>query len=478
MSGTGGKRVVVVGGVACGAKAASRLRRLRPDWDITIVDKSDTLSYAACGMPFFLEGAVPDFKELLSTPAGVIRDANFFRNVKGIHVLTGHMATGVDRSRKAVLMVDVETGGAKELPYDYLVLATGASPVMPDLPGIDLNGVSPLWTPRNALEIRSALDGGTVKEAVVVGAGLVGLEAAEAMAKRGVRVTVVELLDRPLAALLDHEFGARLAKAIRSYGVEFIPSCKVEGFEGSCGVLSGVVTDRGTISAQLALVSVGVRPNSQLAKDAGLEIGAAGGVKVDPSMRTSDPYIYAGGDCVETYNRVTGGPARQPMGSTANRHGRVIADNIAGVGGQFNGIIGTAVMRFFKHTVGRTGLSEEAARQAGFDPVGVTVTGSDKPHFMEGSGPVVIRIVADRKTRRVLGGQLFGAGQVDKRLDVLACAVYSAMTVDQLADMDHAYAPPFSSALDVMTHAANHLRNLLDQHVNTCLLYTSPSPRD
>ncbi|EHM10882.1 NAD(FAD)-dependent dehydrogenase [Thermanaerovibrio velox DSM 12556] len=467
MSDTGVKKVLVIGGVACGAKAASRLRRLRPDWEITIVEKSDTLSYAACGMPFFLEGAVPDFKELLSTPAGVIRDVNFFRNVKGIQVFTGHMATGIDRSRKAVSLVNVETGASQELSYDYLVIAAGASPVIPDLPGIDLNGVSPLWTPRNALEIRSALDGGNVKEAVVVGAGLVGLEAAEAMAKRGIKVTVVELLDRPLAALLDGEFGALLAKAIRSYGVEFIPSCKVEGFEGDCGVLSGVRTDQGVIKAQLALVSVGVRPNVQLAKDAGLEIGPAGGIKVDASMRTSDPFIYAGGDCVDTYNRVSRLPVRQPMGSTANRHGRVIADNIAGFNSEFHGVIGTAIMRFFDHTVGRTGLSEEAARQAGFDPVGVTVTGSDKPHFMKGSGTVVMRILADRKTRRVLGGQVFGTGQADKRLDVLACAVYSGMRVDELADMDHAYAPPFSSALDVMTHGANHLRNRLDGLVDT-----------
>lgn len=461
------QHVVVIGGVACGAKVASRLRRLKPQWDITIVDRSDTLSYAACGMPFFLEGAVPDFNELLSTPAGVIRDANFFRNVKGIQVLTGHMAVSMDRASKRVKLVSVESSEAKEISYDKLVLATGASPVIPNIPGIDLNGVSPLWTPRNALQIRSAMDGGNVREAVVVGAGLVGLEAAEAMAKRGIKVTVVELLDRPLAALLDGEFGSMLAKAIRDYGVEFIPSCRVEGFEGDCGSLSSVRTDRGSIPAQLALVSVGVRPNVQLAADSGLELGPTGGIKVDQFMRTSDPDIYAGGDCVETHNRITGGPVRQPMGSTANRHGRVIADNLAGLGVRFNGVIGTAVMRFFNHTVGRTGLSQEDAHRLGFDPVGVTVTGSDKPHFMAGSSPVVIRTLADRKTRRVLGAQLFGTGQVDKRLDVLACAAYSGMTVDQLADLDHAYAPPFSSALDVVTHGANHLRNLLDGHVVT-----------
>ncbi|ACZ18343.1 pyridine nucleotide-disulphide oxidoreductase dimerization region [Thermanaerovibrio acidaminovorans DSM 6589] len=467
MAGSDSKRVVVVGGVACGAKAASRLRRLKPHWDVTIIERSDTLSYAACGMPFFLEGAVPDFKELLSTPAGVIRDANFFRNVKGIQVLTNHLALEVDRAAKVVRAVDSSTGERKEIPYDKLVLATGASPVVPDLPGVDLAGVSPLWTPRNALEIRCALDSGNVSRAVVVGAGLVGLEAAEAMAKRGIKVTVVELLDRPLAALLDGEFGAALAKAIRSYGVEFVPCCRVMGFEGEGGSLRRVITDKGDFDAQLALVSVGVRPNSQLAADSGLEIGPTGGIKVDSHMMTSDPDVYAGGDCVETFNTVTGRPVRQPMGSTANRHGRVIADNLVGMGTCFNGVIGTAVMRFFNHTVGRTGLSEQAAREAGFDPVGVTVTDPDRPHFMAGSAPVVLRILADRNSRRVLGAQLIGTGQVDKRLDTLACAVYGGMTVDMLADMDHAYAPPFSSALDVLTHGANHLRNRLDGLVET-----------
>ncbi|EFQ22615.1 FAD-dependent pyridine nucleotide-disulfide oxidoreductase [Aminomonas paucivorans DSM 12260] len=463
-----GKNVLVVGGVACGAKVAARLRRLDPERTIRILEKGDTLSYAACGLPFLVGGTVPELKDLITTPVGVVRDAHFFRAVKDVEVLTGHLATRIDRAARVVTAVETATGEEKSFPYDQLVLATGASPVLPPLPGADLPGVTPLWNPSDALSMKQALDAGSVREAVVVGAGLVGLEAAEALVERGVKVTVVELLGHPLAALLDRDFGALMAQALRAAGVDFRSGTRVTGFEGEKGVLSGVRVEGEVIPAQLALVAVGVRPNVQLARDAGLEIGALGGILVDRQGRTSDPDIFAGGDCVQTFHALTGATVRQPMGSTANRQGRVIADNLAGLDTPFGGVLGTAVLRFGKTTAGRTGLSEEAAREAGFDPVGVTVTNADIPHFMPGSAPLVLRLLADRSTRRLLGAQVFGPGRGDKRLDVLATACACGATVDVLADVDLAYAPPFSSALDVVTHGANALRNKLDGRMDSC----------
>ena len=463
-----GRNVLVVGGVACGAKTAARLRRLDPEARIRILEKGDTLSYAACGLPFLVGGSVPELKDLLSTPVGVVRDAHFFRAVKDVEVFTGHLATRIDRAARTVTAVETATGTEKVFDYDQLVLATGASPVIPPLPGVDLPGVTPLWNPADALAMRQALDAGSVGEAVVVGAGLVGLEVAEALVERGVKVTVLELMDRPLPALLDRDFGALAAKALREAGVDFRPGTRVVGFEGEDGVLAGVRTEEGFVPAQLALVSVGVRPNVQLAREAGLTIGPLGGIAVDRHQRTSDPDIYAGGDCVDTFHALTGAPARQPMGSTANRQGRVIADNLAGMDTVFGGVLGTAILRLFRTTAGRTGLSEEGARAAGFDPVGVTATNGDIPHFMPGSAPLVVRLLADRGTRRLLGAQIFGAGRADKRLDVLATACASGATVDVLADADLAYAPPFSSALDVVTHGANALRNKLDGRMDSC----------
>lgn len=454
-----GKKVLIVGGVACGGKVAARLRRLDPKAEITVLEKGEFLSYAGCGLPFYVQGIVKEYRDLMSTPIGVIRDAAFFRKVKQVDVHTRHMATRIDRREQKVIALDLSTGQEKEFHYDELVLATGGSPVRPPLPGVDLNHVYTLWTMDDALAMRSTLDAGKINKAVIVGGGLVGLEVVEALHARGVEVSVVEAMDRPLPALFDEEFSSRVRKVLEKKGVHFYGGEKVTEILGEGSDVTGIRTDARELPCDMVLMAIGVKPNTLLASEAGLAIGPTGGIAVNSSMRTSDPHIYAGGDCVETFHLLTGKVTRQPMGSTANRQGRVIADAIAGREADFKGVLGTAILRLFEFTAGRTGLSVEAAREAGFDPISVSIMNSDKPHFMPGSAPVILQIVADHGTGRILGAQAFGPGDVSKRLDTLVAAITGGMTIDDLADADLAYAPPFSTALDPLTHAANTLRN-------------------
>ncbi|MBL3593923.1 MAG: FAD-dependent oxidoreductase [Synergistaceae bacterium] len=456
------KKVVVIGGVACGGKTAARLRRLDSEAEILVLEKGPYLSYAGCGLPYYVGGVVDEYRELMCTPAGVVRDANFFRKVKKVDVLTRHLATSIDRKAKTVTALDLETQQEKTFPYDNLVIATGSSPIRPPIPGVDLDKVFTLWTLDDALAMRAAIDGGSVRRAVIVGGGLIGIEVVEALLSRGIEVDVVDLLDRPLPNMIDEEFGSRLIKVMAKRGAAFYGGEKVLEIVGEGSRIKAVRTDKRELPADMVLLAVGVRANTQLAVDAGLEIGPSRGIVVDESMRTSDPDIYAGGDCVEVRHRITDEKVRQPMGSSANREGRVIADNIAGRQSTFGGVMGTSIMRFFDYTVGRTGLNEDVAREKGFDPITVTVTAADIPHFMPGAAWMVIKLVADRKTRRLLGGQLFGPGVVDKRLDALVSAITAGQTVDDLADTDLAYAPPYATALDPLTQAANAMRNKME----------------
>lgn len=461
------RKVLIVGGVACGAKTAARLARIAPEYDVTILERSEYISFAGCGFPYFVGDVVKEYKDLVSTPLGIVRDTAFFRNVKNITVHTKTLATTIDRQSKTVTATNISSGEERVYPYDDLVLATGASAIRPPIPGCDMNRVFTLWTMPDALAMKSAVDSGRVKSAIIVGGGLIGMEVVEALADRGISVSVVDLLPTPLPALVEEDFGLRVQKNIAAKGVRFYGGEKVVEILGDGVGVSAVRTDKRTIDADMVLMAVGIRPNTAMAKEAGLELAKNGTIIVDDRMRTSDPHIYAGGDCVQTKHLVTGRPVWQPMGSTANRQGRVIADAIAGLRSTFAGVIGTGILKLFECTIGRTGLNEAQAREAGYDPVSVLVYEPDRPHFMPGMGSMSIRLVADRNSRQILGAQLMGNGAVDKRLDSLVAAITAKMTVDDLADADFAYAPPFSTALDPTTHAANVLRNKMDGLMRT-----------
>ena len=461
------KRVLIIGGVACGAKTAARLARIAPHFQITVLERGEHLSFAGCGFPYFVGDVVKECKDLVSTPLGIIRDANFFRTVKNVTVHTGCLATKIDRERKRVTASDAATGAERVFPYDFLVLATGASPVRPPIPGNDLDRVFTLWTMPDALAMKSALGSGKVQSAVIIGAGLIGMEVVEALANRGISVSVVDVMPTPLPALVGEDFGLRIAKMLKQKGVSFFGGEKVTEIVGEGGGVTAVKTGVRTIPADMVLLAVGIRPNTTLAGESGLKLAPDGTLVVDDMLRTSDPSIYAGGDCVQSTHLITGKPVWQPMGSTANRHGRVIADNIAGLSTAFSGVLGTGILKLFSLTIGKTGLSEAQAREAGLDPVSIVVEEPDRPHFMPGMGGMTIRLIADKSTRKLLGAQIMGTGVVDKRLDALVAAISGGLTVDLLSDSDFAYAPPFSTALDPSTHAANSLKNKMDGLVRT-----------
>ena len=459
-------RVVIVGGVACGAKTAARLARVCPNAEITMLERGPDLSYANCGFPFYVGGEVANSTGLTHMGFGAARDADYFKEYASTRALTGHEVVRIDREKKQVVARVGATGEEKNFLYDKLVLATGASPIRPQIPGMELSNVFTLWTLRDAVAMRDVLDNETVRKVVIVGAGLVGAETAEMLKRRGLEVTLVDALPYPLMALAGEDGGAMLSTHLAKNGIAFCGSETVTALTGD-GRVEKVMTDKRELDADLVLISIGVRPNLDLARGAGLALGEKA-LRVDEFMRTSDPDIYAGGDCVESRCVVTGEYLWQPMGSVANRQGRVIADHIAGLKNSFGGVGRTAIARLFDWTVARTGLTFEEAKESGLSPVGMWVTAPDLPGFMSGSAPLFIRLVADLKTRRVLGGRLLGPGKIDKRLDLLATAVKGCLTIDELADVDSGYAPPFATAMDAITHAANALRNKIDGLLCSC----------
>jgi NADPH-dependent 2,4-dienoyl-CoA reductase/sulfur reductase-like enzyme/rhodanese-related sulfurtransferase len=461
------KRIVIVGGVACGPKAAARARRIDPDAQITIIEKGELLSYAGCGIPYFLSGDVKDVKGLMETPIGIVRDTVFFKNVKDITVLNRTLAESIDRKKKTVRTVNIADGSHSEIPYDKLVLATGGAPFIPNIPGRDsVNNVFTLCSQacvEDAVKIDQAISEEKLKNAVVIGGGLIGLEVTESLVRRGLSVTIIEMMDRILPGLFDAEMSAYLTRHLTEKGVTVMTGTKVAQITGDGqGNVDSVMTDRGPIAADFVLVAVGVKPNTTLAGDSGLEIGQLGGILIDEEMKTSDPDIYAGGDCVEQVGLVHGKRVNIPMGSTANKHGRVIGTNVAGGNEIFKGVCGTAIVKVFDYTAAATGLSEIAARKAGFDVQTILSPAPDKAHFYPGAKTIVIKLVADTKSRKLLGAQIIGPGDADKRIDVAAVALGFGATVDQVAGFDLGYAPPYSSAMDNIITAANIMRNKLD----------------
>jgi len=426
---------------------------------VTIVERQPYLSYAGCGMPYYLCDTVSDLDQLRTTQAGLLRDADYFQRLFGVTVELETEAVSIDRQRKQVVVRPTHGGEPRELPYDKLVLATGSRPFVPPFPGTDLPNVYCLSTLTEAETLkRAALEGGA-GSCVIVGGGLIGLECAEAFLTLGLEVTVIEALPHLAPALLDPEMAAILRQYLEEEDVTVRVEEPVREIVGQDGRAVGVRTDKATYEADLVLLAVGVRPNVDLAQQAGLDLGTTGAVAVDEFCRTSDPDIYAGGDCVECTHLVTGDPTYVPLGSTANKHGRIIGTNLAGGQATFPGIVGATVFQVLDYHVGRTGLTETQARQHGFEVVTAVCPGFDRPHYYPGHNRIVIKLVADRSTGRLLGVQVVGPGEVAKRVDVVTTLLTTGGTAAQLATLDLAYAPPFSQAMDLLLQAANMVEN-------------------
>jgi len=571
-------RVVVIGGVAAGPKIAAKVARLRPDAEVTLIEKGEHLSYAGCGLTYYISDVVREQKDLMATPAGVVRDPAFFKNVKNVTVHNRTEALEIDRKARRVRLRSLADGREWWIAYDKLALATGARAVVPPIPGVDLPNVFILKSIEDAERIKSVLAQENLKEIVIVGGGLIGVEAAEALVARGVRVTMIEMLAQVLTPL-DPEMAHHVEKHIQQKGVQVLAKTEVTAVEkgykfppsitptnaeesdmlefalqeyantvriplervdlGRVEVTPAllqsidpktaltysvfpvrvahdaihvafsdffnvqwlitvlktalqkeivprlarpdelerailtyyeplardalyVVMDYRRIACDAVIVAVGVRPEVGLAKQAGLKIGATGAIHVNKSMRTSDPRIYAAGDCAEMTHLVTSKPCWVPLGSTANKQGRVAAINVCGGKDRFPGILGSTIVKVFDFNVGVTGLSEKAAREAGYDVVTCLVPAADRADYYPGKKMLMLKLIADRATGRLLGAQAVGPGEAAKRLDVAATAITAGMTVEQVSKLDLCYAPPYSAALDNIITAANVIRNKIE----------------
>jgi NADPH-dependent 2,4-dienoyl-CoA reductase/sulfur reductase-like enzyme/rhodanese-related sulfurtransferase len=456
-------RILIIGGVAAGPKTAARARRLLPDAEITVVEKGQLISYGGCGLPFFLGGLIPDIEELMTTPSGVVRTVDFFDKAKAVRIRTGIIAEAIDREEKSVKVRHLESGTQEILPYDFLVLATGAEPAILPIEGMDLQRVFHLKHPDDAMKIKAAVKTKEIKKAVVIGAGLIGLEAADGLANSRVKVTVVDIAEQILPAILDQDMAVILRKKLERQGLNLMTGARVMALQGNqMGNVSRVITDKGEIEADLVIVAVGVRPKAELAQAAGLQLGAGGAIAVNQFLQTSDPYIYAGGDCVENTHLVSGRKVYVPQASYANKHGRVIADNLAGKRTVFPGILGTTGLQAFEHNIGRTGLGEAEAKALGFEVMTTTTAATDCAHYYPTKAGVITKLILEKNTGRLLGAQLLGPGDAIKRIDTLATVIKFGGTVEDIANLDTVYAPPYATAIDLTAAAANTARNKLD----------------
>ncbi len=446
------ERLVVVGGVAAGLSAASRARRVNPRMEIRVYEKGPDISYSACGLPYFIAGRVADADALrVYTP-------EFFRARRDIQVFTRHEVTEISPSRRRVTVLPLG-GGLEEVPFDRLVVATGAEPSRPNLPGLELSGVFHVNDLQAALALKRFLAEERPRRAAILGGGYIGLEMADALRQLGLEVTLfdhsanlLEAVDEEISALVEQELvrnGVRVAKPAKVEGVTGDRSRRVRrlAWEGASG---------GSAEVDCVILSTGVRPRARLAEAAGLRLGVAGAIAVNEFMESSAAAIYAAGDVAEARHLVSGKPVYVPLGTTANKQGRVAGENAAGGRARFGGIVGTAAVKVFNLEVARTGLSHAEARAAGFDVAVASIRASTRAGYLGGQ-PMAVRLLADRATGRLLGAQIASPEGVAKRVDILATALHAHMTVEQIASLDLSYAPPFAPVWDPVLIAAQEM---------------------
>lgn len=462
------KKVMIIGAVALGPKVACRLRRLDPDVEITLIDRDAIISYGGCGIPYYVGGDINDIEDLCKTSSHAIRDQSFFENNKGIKVLTRVEAKEIQRKEKRVKVCHLKTGKEEYLEYDKLVIATGAQAIRPPFPGANLDRVFTVSDLHDAKTIKGLMAGGKVAKAVVIGAGAIGLEITEALTDLwGIETTLIEMEDQVLPTLIGKCIARVTAKELERNGVTVLLEEKVlEISQNKQDDQLLVKTSRKTIEADLVVLSAGVRPNTALAREAGLAVGMSGGISVDRRMRTSDPDIYAGGDCVELRNLVSGENMLMALGSLANRQGRIIATNISGGQSHFVGTVGTFCVKVFEMGISKAGLTYRQAKETGFDPVYGVVSQADHAHFYPSAELIYISLLADRKTRKILGIEAAGKNgdAVKGRVDTVAVLLRHGLDVDEVCSLETGYAPPFASAMDVINNAGNALDNILAGH--------------
>jgi len=443
-------KILIIGGDAAGMTAATQIRRRKPDWKVTVLEKGHYTSYAACGIPYYFAGDVGARENL------VVVTPDEFRQKRGIDLRTGWEALAIDPDAK-IVAARTEQGAQESVDYDKLLIATGASAIVPHWNGVGLHGVFPLRNLQDTERVEGLLRQ-RPKRCVIVGGGYAGLEMAEAFRRRGLEVTVVEKVSGLMGGA-----SARVSElaldAMRAKGIRVELDTTVEGFAGTNGRLQSVQTDHGRIEGDLALISLGVRPNVRVAKEAGIPLGETGAIRVDDRQRTGSDEVYAAGDCAEAWHLVLEKPAYVPLALTANRQGRVAGASICGDDERFPGVVGSAVTRVFDLVIARTGIDEVVAQREAIDYEAVQATAPSKAHYFPGHDPLWVEILFRRDDRRVIGAWLAGQDtSAGKRSDILATAITAGMTIDQVADLDLCYAPPFSPVWDPVLQAANKAR--------------------
>ncbi len=438
-------KLLIVGGVAGGASAATRARRLAEDAQIIVFERGPDVSFANCGLPYYVGGEIAERGKLLVTTPQRLRDR--FQ----LDVRTRSSVEAIDRQVKKVRVRELDTGREYEETYDKLILAPGAAPLVPPIPGVDLPGIFTLRNLQDVDRIKERVDLG-VKQAVVVGAGFIGLEMVENFVRRGVATTVVELQDQVLPPL-DKEMTAPISDTLAAHGVTVILSDSASAFEEAADGLVVRLKSGRQLSAQLVLLGVGVRPENKLAVDAGLDVGPRGGIRVNDRMQTSDPDVYAVGDAIEVTDVVSGDPTQVPLAGPANRQGRIAADNIFGRAARYRGTQGTAIVAVFDRTAAMTGSSEKLLRRTNRPFNKVYIHPAHHAGYYPGAQPMSLKLLFHPESGKLLGAQCVGGAGVDKRIDLLSVAIQAGMTVFDLEEMELAYAPQFGSAKDPINMA-------------------------
>ncbi len=444
-------KLVVIGGDAAGMTAASKVRREQPEREIVVFERGNHTSYSACGMPYYIGGQVDSEESLIA------RKPEVFREKQNIDVRIRQEVTDIEVENKRVKVINLDNEDVFWETWDDLLIATGASPVVPKMPGIDAKGIFALSTLQSGINVFKHIEKNRPLRAVVVGGGYIGIEMAEAFLDRSMEVTLIDMAPQ-LMATLDKDMADLILEYMKEQGVKVFLQEKLAQFEQDAnGNVKSVITDKQTIPADIVILGMGVKPNSELAAKAGIKPGAGDAIRVNKRLETSVPHVWAAGDCAESFHLVSQKQIHIALGTVANKHGLVAGINISGGNAEFPGVLGTAITKFKDLEISRTGLSEKEAKALGVEFESKTITSISPAGYYPGAEKISVKLVADRKTRRILGGQIVGFKGAAKRIDTIAAAITAGMTAQQLIDLDLAYAPPFSTVWDPVQIAARSL---------------------
>lgn len=471
------KKVLIIGGVTAGPKAAARLRRLDEDLDITIIERNRFLSYSGCGLPAYINGQVNSPKELMSTVDATVRDVNFFQSIMNITILNETLALNIDRHNKTVRVRELADHSEYDLAYDYLVLSTGSKPFTPDVPGINEDGIYTLHSLEDAERIKKEFAKPHAQDVFILGAGLIGISSAESFTQIGKRVTILEKQPNILGNLMDRDIAEKLQNELQRTGIKVITRVELQEVRRIDGSLS-IITNRGKYNADLLILSAGVIPNVDLATEAGLDLGPSGGIQVNKQLQTSDECIYAIGDCAESINIITGKHEYWPLGSISTKMGRVAADTIAGLQSEFIGSLGTVLFKIADINVAGTGLTVRNALKDNIEIETAVCTGFDKAHYYGKAENIVLKVIAEKETQRILGAQMYGKGEITGRIGVFANAISQGLTLNDFFKTDLGYSPAFNNPIDIIQTGALVLKNKMDMLVRMITPHDFEKQRD